>query len=81
MIVTIALLMCLVDYNKTMVKMKKPVFAIVYNGVEDGGSGNYIGLGYNIELNGEQTVEYGYIVNTAEFHLFGIKIDEVNRIQ
>ncbi len=78
LVVFAVLLMCTIDYYKTIIKMEKPVFAIVHNGVEDGGSGNYIGLGYNIELSGQLTVEYGYVVNTSEFYLLGIKVDEAN---
>ncbi len=78
----IALLtMCLIDYNQTINKMEKPIFASCYNGDEDGGSGNYIGLGYNIELKGELSAEYGYIVDEVEFYILGMKIAETNTKQ
>ncbi len=56
--------------------MEKPIFASCFNGADDGGSGNYIGLGYNIELEGELSVEYGYVVEDAEFYILGMKIAE-----
>ncbi len=50
----------------------------MFKWTDDGGSGNYIGLGYNIRLDGELTTEYGYEVEDVEFYLLGIKIAETN---
>jgi hypothetical protein len=61
-----------VDYCRVS-NLQKPLFA---RGVpdtlyDDGGSGTYRGLGYEIKLDGELTAEYGYVVSEAEMYLFG----------
>lgn len=53
---------------------KKPVFCILVNGYDDGGSGTYVGLGYTVEIEGnfvtEDEQERG--VTSYDMKLFGI---------
>ncbi len=51
--------------------LEKPLFAKGVDTADDGGSGTYRGLGYEIKLDGELTAEYGYVVSEAELYLFG----------
>lgn len=68
-----------IDYQKTMINFEKPIFAQVVNGVDDGGSGNYIGIGYNINIQGYLDVEYGYVIDSSQFNIFGIKTRYIER--
>lgn len=63
-----------IDYQKTMHNFKKPMFAQVVDGADDGGSGNYVGIGYNIDIHGELDVEYGYVIHSAQFNILGNKV-------
>lgn len=53
---------------------EKPVFCVLVNGADDGGSGTYIGLGYTIDIEGnfvvEDEVERG--VTKFDMKLFGV---------
>jgi len=68
-----------IDYRKTMRNFEKPIFAQVVLGADDGGSGNYVGLGYNIDIRGELDVDYGYVIHSAQFNIFGIKVRYIER--
>ncbi|MCG8484133.1 MAG: hypothetical protein MJA31_12540 [Clostridia bacterium] len=68
-----------IDYQKTMHNFEKPMFAQVVNGADDGGSGNYVGIGYNIDIHGELDIEYGYVIHSAQFSIFGIKVHYIER--
>ena len=61
-----------VDYHRVS-NLKKPVFA---RGVpdtlyDDGGSGTYRGMGYQVVIEGELTAEYGFVVHEAEMYVLG----------
>ena len=61
-----------VDYHRVS-NLEKPLFArgtpeTLY---DDGGSGTYQGLGYTVELEGQLTAEYGYVIYKAEMFAFG----------
>ena len=60
------------DYYRVS-NLKKPMFArgVADTLYDDGGSGTYRGLGYEIKLDGELTAEYGYVVSEVEMYLFG----------
>ena len=59
-----------VDYYRAY-HLEKPLFAMAVDTVDDGGSGTYQGLGYTVELEGELTAEYGYVVHEVEMYLMG----------
>ena len=61
-----------VDYHRVS-NLKKPVFArgVPETLFDDGGSGTYQGLGYTVELEGQLTAEYGYVVEQAEMYVLG----------
>lgn len=40
-----------IDYMRVH-KFEKPLFCIISNGYDDGGSGTYIGLGYSFDIEG-----------------------------
>lgn len=67
------------DYHKTMNNFEKPMFAKVVNGADDGGSGDYVGLGYTINIQGNLDIDYGYVIHSAQFNLFGNKIRYIER--
>ncbi len=73
-VVVILTTMGITDYHKTMNNFEKPIFAKVINGADDGGSGDYVGLGYTIIIQGNLDIEYGYVIHSAQFNLFGNKI-------
>jgi len=53
--------------------LRKPLFVvgIADTLADDGGSGTYRGLGYTVEVEGELTAEYGYVVQSVEMWMFG----------
>lgn len=58
-------------------RFEKPLFCMLSDGADDGGSGHYIGLGYSFEIEGNFMPEDafpGVSVYTAK--LFGIPIKE-----
>lgn len=77
-IILLWLLMFSVDYRQTTQNLKKPVFAILNNGADDGGSGTYNGLGYSIYLEGNFMPEDEMSgVTYAKITVFGVKLKEV----
>ncbi len=67
----------IVDYNQTIHKLRKPIFAQVINSADDGGSGTYIGIGYSVNIKGDLTVEHGYKIERVEFSVLGLNIGYV----
>ena len=63
------------DYYRCT-QLKKPIFArgVADMMYDDGGSGTYRGLGYEIEIEGELTVEYGYVAESVELRLLGVLV-------
>lgn len=53
---------------------EKPVFCILVNGADDGGSGTYVGLGYTVDIEGNFVTENEAERGVTEFDmkLFGI---------
>lgn len=41
----------LIDFNSVR-QFEKPIFCILVNGADDGGSGRYMGLGYSFDIKG-----------------------------
>lgn len=53
--------------------LQKPLFVVgipdtIY---DDGGSGTYQGLGYTVEVRGQLTDPYGYVVQSVEMSVLG----------
>ena len=42
----------IIDFNRVTRKLEKPIFCILMNGADDGGSGKYVGLGYSFDIKG-----------------------------
>lgn len=59
-----------VDYYRCA-DLKTPVFAVGLHTADDGGSGTYHGPGYTITVDGELTMEYGYVVHSVEMYALG----------
>ena len=79
-VVVLALItMGVVDYQKTMNNLEKPTFAQVVNGADDGGFGDYIGIGYTIDIHSYLDIEYGYVISSAQFKVFVIEICYMER--
>lgn len=57
-------------------QMKKPVFAMGVSDTlaDDGGSGTYRGPGYEIEIDGHLSAEYGFQVDKMEMSLLGMTV-------
>lgn len=68
------------DYWRTIHSFEKPIFSICTLGVDDGGSGTYTGLGYNIEIKGNFMPEDELPgVTHARFIMFGRELKKVIR--
>ena len=65
-----------VDYARCSA-LKKPVFAMGIDTADDGGSGTYRGLGYEITIDGHLSAEYGFQVDTLDITLLGKPIYHV----
>ena len=65
-------IMFCVDYHRCS-NLEKPMFArgISDTLYDDGGSGTYRGLGYIVEIEGELTAEYGFVVHEVEMRALG----------
>lgn len=77
-----------VDYWRVMYKFKTPIFTLYHITADDGGSGDYIGLGYSFEIKGnfmydphpdDYNSEVIEGVTYAKFRLFEIPIKELRR--
>ena len=64
------------DYQQVGINWNKPNFCILINGVDDGGSGHYRGLGYSFDIDGELDADKGYQVDSYTFKVLGITIKE-----
>ena len=54
-------------------KKLKPIFSLNVSPKKDGGSGNYVGLGYSIQIIGNFMPENEYIgVQEYKFYILGI---------
>lgn len=69
-----------VDFVKVS-NFEKPVFSVLINGADDGGSGTYVGLGYWTEIEGnfvtEDVAEWG--VTQYDMKLLGIRVQAAIR--
>lgn len=63
------LIMFKIDYDRACM-LRKPIFAQVVNGEDDGGSGEYRGVFYRIYYDGYLDAEYGYTVIETSIYLF-----------
>ena len=68
------------DYAKVAISFDKPKFCVLISGVDDGGSGKYIGLGYSFIVDGYLDADTGYQVDSYIYKIFGITVkqDEAN---
>jgi hypothetical protein len=64
------------DYCQVGINWTTPNLCILTNGAQDGGSGNYIGLGYSFDIKGNLDVNKGYQVEEYTFKVLGITIKE-----
>lgn len=68
------------DYHRTTSFFKKPIFARVVNGADDGGSGLYVGIGYSIDVKGNFMPEDEFKgVIEAYFYIFGNEVQHAIR--
>lgn len=65
-----------VDYYRCT-QMEKPVFAMGVDTADDGGSGTYRGVGYEIVIDGHLSAEYGFQVDTMDMTLLGMTVYSV----
>ena len=64
------------DYAKVAISFDKPKFCMLVNGADDGGSGEYIGLGYSFNVDGHLDVDSKYQVDKYKYKIFGITIKQ-----
>lgn len=65
------------DYCQVGINWRKPNFCILVDGADDGGSGEYIGLGYSFDIKGNFVTEDEYRgVDNYTFKVLGITIKE-----
>lgn len=48
---------------------ERPVFCVLMNGADDGGSGTYVGLGYTVEIEGNFVTEDESLRGVTEFDM------------
>lgn len=54
---------------------EKPIFCVLLNGADDGGSGTYVGLGYSFEIRGNFMPEDEFPgVTHYEYRIFGMDV-------
>lgn len=75
-IIIVVLLWCslfVTDFVRVS-QFEKPIFCVLLNGADDGGSGTYVGLGYTVELDGNFMPEDAELrgVTQYDMKLFGI---------
>ena len=53
--------------------LQRPLFVVGIPDTlyDDGGSGTYQGLGYKVKVQGQLTVEYGYVPESVEMSVLG----------
>lgn len=67
--------MGIADFNNVSRQFEKPIFCVLVNGADDGGSGNYIGLGYSFEIEGNFMPEDEFPgVTKYKAKIFGIVV-------
>ena len=72
-LLSVWLLMFGTDYVRCN-RIKDPIFAKATVTADDGGSGTYKGIGYNIEIQKHIDAEYGVKTDYIEMRLFGIMV-------
>lgn len=81
--VCFAILWCVmgfIDYWRVCHSFEKPIFTLIKETFDDGGSGTYKGLGYSFEIKGNFMPEDEFPgVTYAEYYLFGINVKNVIR--
>ena len=82
--IAIVTLVWLCFFGTDFVRVKnfeRPVFSVLTNGADDGGSGTYVGLGYWTQIEGnfvtEDAAERG--VTQYDMKLFGIRVQAAIR--
>lgn len=75
-IIIVVLLWCslfVTDFVRVS-QFEKPIFCVLLNGADDGGSGTYVGLRYTVELDGNFMPEDAELrgVTQYDMKLFGI---------
>jgi len=74
-LVVLAVLLCLMFADLArVVNGSKPLFCLPYITADDGGSGQYIGLGYGFDIDGRFMPEDYKGVTSFDFYIFGIKL-------
>ena len=69
-----------VDFVKVS-NFEKPVFSVLVNGADDGGSGTYVGLGYWTEIEGNFVTEDEMLrgITQYDMKLLGIRVQAAIR--
>lgn len=79
-IVVVWLTLFVTDFMKVN-NFERPIFCVLVNGADDGGSGIYVGLGYSVEIEGnfvtEDEMERGVI--QYDMKLLGIRVQAAIR--
>lgn len=75
--IVVWLAMGLTDFNKVVRNFEQPIFCILTNSADDGGSGKYIGLGYSFEIEGNFMPEDEFPgVTKYKAKIFGLTVSE-----
>ncbi len=64
------------DYAKVAISFDKPKFCIAPITADDGGSGNYYGLGYSFFIDGHLDAEDGFQVDKYTYKIFGFNVKQ-----
>lgn len=74
-IIIIILFFGIIDYIKVAINYEKPIFCIGTKVMRDGGSGEYVGLGYSFNIKGNFLPgEEIKGVTKFDYYILGIKI-------
>ncbi|MBQ8278434.1 MAG: hypothetical protein IJZ23_01165 [Roseburia sp.] len=71
-IIAVAALLWLAVFSTDFVRVnnfERPVFCVLMNGADDGGSGTYVGLGYTVEIEGNFVTEEEALRGVTEFDM------------
>lgn len=69
LLVTLYCVIISIDINRVE-SFREPIFVIPVNTADDGGSGEYRGLGYKVIMEVEITAEYGKKIKQIEMYMF-----------
>ena len=77
LLLAVNLFMWICDFSLVAGRFEKPVFCLLVNGADDGGSGTYIGFGYSFEIKGNFMPEDEYPgVTSYAARILGLPVSE-----